>query len=116
MPTEYTDTAIWLIIFLAGLGTLALRLSFILLFGRVEEVPPTVAGVLRFVPAAVLAALVAPALVALTVGTDGSPTVAYEGSKLVAGGVAGAVAWRTESVLATIVVGMVTLWTVQVVV
>lgn len=118
MTTEYGAATIWLVIVAAGAGTLALRLSFILLFGRIDSVPARVVGVLRFVPAAVLAALVAPAFVALSINGGGGGNLlandavglAYEPAKVVAAGVAGLVAWRTESVLATIGIGMVVLW------
>lgn len=111
MTTDLAPATIWLIIVVAAVGTFALRLSFIALLGRVESVPPAVEGVLRFVPAAVLAALVVPAVVALSV--EPAPRLTYEPAKVVAAAVAAVVAWRTESVLATIAVGMVTLWGVQ---
>lgn len=111
MTTEHGAGTIWVIFLAAGAGTFAIRLSFILLLGRLESVPPTLVGVLRFVPAAVLAGLVAPAIVVLSL--DGGVGLAYETEKLLAGTVAAAVAWRTESVIATIGVGMVTLWTLQ---
>jgi len=95
----------WLAVLAAGVGTLAFRVSFVALFGVVEEIPPTVEEVLEFVPPAVLAALVAPAFLA----PEGS--VAVDGNlELAAGAVAVVVAWRTENVLATIASGMATLW------
>lgn len=111
MTTSYGPTEIWIAIVAAGLLTYALRLSFILLLGRVDTVPPRLAGVLRYVPAAVLAALVAPAILSLSA----TPSLAleFETPKLVAGTVAAGVAWRTESVLATIGVGMGVLYLVQ---
>lgn len=109
--TEYGSTTIWTIFVAAAIATYALRLSFILLLDRVEEVPPQVVGVLRFVPAAVLAALVVPAIVVMmiepTVGIDVDP------AKAVAGVIAAFVAWRTENVLATIGIGMIALWSIQ---
>jgi branched-subunit amino acid transport protein len=85
--------------------TLAIRLSFILLFG-VIEVPPILRRALRFVPAAVLAAIILPEIllreekVSLSLGNE----------RLLAGVVAMAVAWRTRNVLLTIGVGMAALW------
>lgn len=89
--------------------TYAIRVSFIALFGRIDTVPPRVEQALAYVPPAVLAALVLPKLVTL------EPTLVetLTHDKLLAGGLAAVVAWRTESVLATIGVGMVTLWTVR---
>lgn len=111
MTTEYAPATIWFVIVAAGAGTLALRLSFILLFGRIDTVPPRVIGVLRYVPAAVLAALVVPAIV--TVAADPTLGLRYDPAKVVAGSLAAVVAWRTENVLATIGVGMVALWTLE---
>lgn len=111
MTTGHEPSTIWLIVVAAGVGTFALRLSFILLFGRIDAVPPRVVGVLRFVPAAVLAALVVPAIVA--VSADPTLGLRYDPAKVVAGSVAAVVAWRSESVLATIGVGMATLWALE---
>ena len=108
MTTDYGSAIIWLIVVAIGIGTYALRVSFVLLLGRVDDVPPAAAGLLRFVPSAVLAALVVPAILSLSV-TPG-PRLVFEPAKLLAGTLATAVAWRTENVLATIAVGMVTLW------
>lgn len=101
-------TTLWAIVLVAGVGTYAFRLSFVMLFGRLEDVPNWLAFLLRFVPAAVLAALVAPAVLAPT----GDPLAGAPPPRLVAGGVAVLVAWRTENLFATIALGMVTLWVV----
>lgn len=52
---------LWLTMVEAGVGTFALRLSFIVLLGRVE-MPLFCRRVLRFLPAAVLTAFVIPLL------------------------------------------------------
>lgn len=106
--TEYTSTVAWVLIATIGVLTFAIRGSFIALFGRLDEVPPGVERTLRFVPAAVLAALVGPALLTVDPATG---VLAYD--KLVAGVVAALVAWRTENVLATMTTGMVALWAVR---
>ncbi len=106
MTTEYGPLAIWTAIVAIGIATFAIRLSFIFLFGRIDDVPPKLELVLRFVPPAVLAALVVPSLV--TIQPSVSATLLDE--RLIAGAVAGAVAWRTENVFATIGVGMGVLW------
>ena len=108
MATSYTGPTVWGLIVVIGVVTFSIRLSFIALFGYLDEIPPQVERVLRFVPAAVLAALVLPSIVTLGPGTGG---IAVE--KLAAGFVATAVAWRTEDVFATIGAGMVTLWVVR---
>lgn len=108
MATEYAGTVVWGVIAVIGVITFAIRGSFIALFGRMDEVPPGVKRTLRFVPAAVLAALVGPAVVSLD---PSAGTLAVD--KLVAGGLAAAVAWRTENVLATMTAGMGALWAVR---
>jgi branched-subunit amino acid transport protein len=104
----YDPAAVWAAVAAIGVLTFLVRVSFIYLFGRVEELPPRVEMALRYVPPAVLAALVAPAFV------DVGPTLlaTLGNDRLLAGAVAAVVAWRTENVAATVVVGMATLWTV----
>ena len=100
-----SDIDVWAVIALVGVGTFLIRFSFFVLFEYLETVPAGVERALRFVPAAVLAALVAPAVVVV----DGSPAISLANGRLLAAGLAVVVAWRTESVLATIVAGMATL-------
>lgn len=108
MATSYTGPTIWGLIAVIGALTFLIRLSFIALFGYLDEIPPRIAHGLRFVPAAVLAALVFPSFITLDPGAGG---IAVD--KLAAGLVAGGVAWRTENVLMTIGAGMATLWAVR---
>lgn len=105
---SYDDATLWGVVVAVGLVTLALRLSFILLFGKVDDLPEGVERTLELVPAAVLSALVVPAVVSL----EPDVGLVAEPAKVVAAVVAGGVAWRTEDVLATIAVGMGTLWLV----
>ncbi|MFB6168342.1 MAG: AzlD domain-containing protein [Haloferacaceae archaeon] len=97
---------VWGVVVVVGVVTFVFRHSFVYLFGRVETIPPRLRAPLRYVPPAVLAALVAPALV-------GSPLAAGPvlTPRTAAGGVAALVAWRTENTGATLVAGMVALWT-----
>ena len=99
---------VWLAIFIAGLLTYATRLSFILLFGRVE-IPLWLRRALRYVPPAVLTAIVFPELLL----QDGALFLAPGNDRLVAGIVAILVAWRTKNVLLTILAGMLVLWVLQ---
>jgi len=101
--------ALWIVIGAVGGLTYLSRLSFIALFAR-WEMPSFVARALRFVPAAMLTAIVVPA-VALR-GTDAVDPALAE-AKLVAAFVAALVAWRTRSPTATMTLGMVTLWLAQ---
>lgn len=109
MSTDHGAAGIWLVIGAIALATYAIRLSFIYLFGRIDEVPPRVEHALRFVPPAVLAALTVPAIVTI------QPTVPATvlDDRFIAGAVAFVVAWRTENIFATITAGMVALWVVR---
>lgn len=108
MSTSYSEPTIWALIVIIGVLTFLIRVSFIGLFGYLDEIPPQIEHGLRFVPAAVLAALVFPSFITLGAGAGG---IAVD--KLAAGFVAGAVAWQTENVLLTIGAGMATLWVVR---
>lgn len=100
--------ALWLTIVGAGAVSFALRLSFIALLGRME-IPPLLGRALRFVPAAVLTAVVVP----LLFFESGSLEVSVGNERLVAGVVAAVIAWRTRNVLLTFGGGMATLWMLQ---
>jgi branched-subunit amino acid transport protein len=95
---------IWLVMLLGGALTFGMRLSFIYLFGRFE-IPAMVKRALRFVPPAVLSALIAPALFM----PDNTLDLSLSNARLMAGVVAILVAWRTKNTLLTILVGMITL-------
>ena len=105
--TSYSPLALWGLIAVVAAGTWGIRASFIALLGRVEEIPPALMRVLRLIPAAVLAALVAPAL------THGTGSFDLGTARFAAGVAAAAVAWRTRNVVATIAVGMGVLWLLQ---
>lgn len=98
------DLAIWATMFGMGLVTLLSRLSFIAAWGRIN-LPEGLREALRFVPPAVLAAIIVPALVF----ANGQLNLSADNDRLIAGLVATLIAWRTRNALATIVVGMVTL-------
>ena len=92
----------------AGLLTGLTRLSFIALLGRVQT-PPLLARALRYVPPAVLSAIIFPELVIRA----GTLNVSFGNWRLIAGLIATVVAWRTRNVLLTIAVGMAALWALQ---
>jgi branched chain amino acid efflux pump len=98
---------LWLTIVGAGAVTFALRLSFIAMLGRMEM--PLLRRALRFVPAAVMTAVVIP----LLFYSNGALEVSLGNERLLAGLVAALIAWRTRSVLFTLSGGMVALWTLQ---
>jgi branched-subunit amino acid transport protein len=97
---------LWAIILVVGALNYASRLSFIALFSR-RSIPPLLARALRFVPAAMLTALIVPMVVA--------PGGAIEPAspRVLAALVAAAVAFRTRSTLATLAAGMLALWIIQ---
>lgn len=102
------DTTVWLAIALGGLGTFLIRGSFLFLFDYVGGVPPRVQRLLRFVPAAVLAALVVPAVLA-----PSDAVTVLGNDRLFAAGAAALVAWHTESIFATIGTGLIALVVLQ---
>ncbi len=103
-----STAALWLTILGAGAVTFALRLSFIALLGRLQ-IPPTLGRALRFVPAAMLTAVVIP----LLFYEDGVLQFSLGNERLLAGLAAALIAWRTRSVLLTLGGGMATLWILQ---
>lgn len=106
---------VWLVVAVAGVGTFSIRASFLFLLGRVDGIPARAERALRFVPAAVLAALVVPSFLQVEGGplaarpTLASVVAAFSGPRFLAGVIAAAVAYRTESILATILVGLIAL-------
>jgi branched-subunit amino acid transport protein len=96
---------LWLTMIAIGIATFALRLSFIYLFGRVE-IPGLVIQALRYVPPAVLSAIVFPELLM----PAGQLNLSLGNGRLIAGFLAALVAWRTKNVVLTILTGMVALY------
>jgi branched-subunit amino acid transport protein len=90
---------------LLGVSTFVLRLSFIHWFGA-RPIPPALKSALRFVPASALAALILPAVVY----SGDSPGFQLENFRLFAAAVAAVVAWKSRSVLLTLVSGLGLLW------
>jgi branched-subunit amino acid transport protein len=100
--------SLWLVILVSGLLTFAIRLSFILLLDRIK-VPDWFRRGLRFVPMAVLSAIILPQLATLNAALD----LSLRNPQLYAGALAILVAWRTKNVLLTIVMGMAALLVFQ---
>lgn len=99
---------LWVTIIIIGLLTLGIRLSFMVFMGKLQ-VSPIVQQALRFVPIAVLSALIAPALFF----PSGSLNISLSNIRLLAGILAILVAWRTKNVLLTILSGMACLLLLQ---
>ncbi len=101
------SVTLWVVIVVVGILNYLSRLSFIAIFAR-RSMPPMLARALKYVPAAMLTALVLPMVVvgAPNVGTATSPRV-------VAALVAGGVGFATRNTLATMAAGMLSLWALQ---
>ena len=98
----------WLIVFAGGAATYAMRLSFIYLLGRIG-VSEVLRRALRFVPPAVLSAIVLPELLA----PGGTIALGPDNHRLLAGMFAVVVAWRTRNAVATTLAGMLVLLALQ---
>ena len=104
-----TTPELWITVFGMGLVTFATRLSFILTSGQFE-MPPLFRRALRYVPPAVLSAIILPELLR----PGGAPVDAsWHNVRWAAGIIAALVAWRTRNALITILVGMAVLWGLQ---
>jgi branched-subunit amino acid transport protein len=91
---------VWVAIVLSGVGTYAMRASFLVFAHRLAEVPPSVQRLLRQIPPAALASIVVPAVLRPHGDID-----LFQG-RFVAGATAALVAWRTRNIALTLVVGM----------
>jgi branched-subunit amino acid transport protein len=99
--------SIWLVFILAGLITFLSRLSFIMLIGR-HSVSPLLDRMLRFIPPAVLTAIIFPEIFM----KDGALAISPANPRMLAGLLAAVMAWKSRSAVLTIVVGMLALWLV----
>ena len=93
---------IWIVMLAIGLLTYLTRLTFTVLLQHWQP-PKIVESALRYVPVAVLTAIIVPEL--LVVGT--SVDFSLGNARLIAGVVAILVAWFSKSAVLTIVIGMV---------
>lgn len=98
---------LWAIVAIVGVLNYLSRLSFIAIFAR-RHVPVLLARAFRYVPAAMLTALVLP----MVVGAPGE-TLSASVPRIVAAILAGVVAFATRSTLGTLATGMVALWALQ---
>jgi branched-subunit amino acid transport protein len=99
---------LWLMLLVIGAITYTIRLSCIGLLGQ-RDMPALLLKALRFVPIAVLPAIILPQLFL----RNNALALSVQNPRWMAGIVAGIVAWRTRNVLLTIAVGMVVLWMLQ---
>ena len=100
--------SLFLTILAMGLVTYALRLSLIGALGKLE-MPEIVIRALRFVPPAVLTAIIVPEILL----PDNELDLSLGNARLIAGLLAALVAWRSKNVVLTVVVGMGALWLIE---
>ncbi|MCO6451943.1 MAG: AzlD domain-containing protein [Caldilineales bacterium] len=104
-------TADFLTILGMGLVTYAIRLLPIQAFTRIK-LPVWAYQAMRYIPAAVLTAIIVPELLFANNELALSPL----NGRLIAGVIASVVAWRTRNVVLTVFVGMVIVWLFQAIV
>ena len=92
-----------------ALVTFAVRYPVLALLGKIP-LPKPIFRALRFVPPAVLTAIVLPALL---LSPQNQLDVGLTNTHLVAGLIAVLIAWRTRNLLLTILLGMLALWVWQ---
>lgn len=95
-------SGLWFMLFIIGGLTFVTRLSFILILDKWDP-PEIFKRGLRFVPLAVLPALILPELFV----HENAIAIPLDVPRLAAALAAGLVAWRTKNMLLTILVGMV---------
>ncbi len=101
-------SSIWLVMIAVGLLTFLTRLSFVLLLERWQP-PELVQRALRYVPVAVLTAIIMPELLVV----EGQLDFSLGNARLLAGLAAALVAWRSKSALWTIAAGMLVFLVLQ---
>lgn len=98
---------LWAVVLVVGALNYLSRLSFIALFAR-RRIPPLLGRAFRYVPVAMLTALILPMIVAAP-GSDWAPAL----PKIAAAIVAGVVAFFTRSQVKTLFTGMLALWALE---
>jgi branched-subunit amino acid transport protein len=94
----------WLMLVICGLATFLTRLSFIAVFGK-REIPHWLRSSLQYVPVAVLSVIICQSLFYPIDRLNFS----LSNTRLLAGLIAGLVAWFSRNAILTILVGIVAL-------
>jgi branched-subunit amino acid transport protein len=100
-----SDLSLWGMFLAVGVGTFAMRLSFVELYGR-WRIPALLSRALLYVPASVLASLVLPAVVY----PNGQGEFVFNNPQIPAAIIAAWIAWKIRSTVLTLAVGMAALW------
>lgn len=95
---------IWLTMILAGIITFVIRISFILLYGKIH-VPIRVQQALNLVPPAVFSAIIFPDMLL----QNNQLAIHLNNGRMIAGMLAILVAWRTRNIILTVLIGMIVL-------
>ena len=98
----------WITMLIVGMLTFGIRLSFIVILERWQP-PAIIQRALRFVPIAVLSAIIVPELIL----PGGTLDISLGNLRLLAGIVAIFVAWQTQNIIWTIIAGMGVLLALQ---
>ncbi|MGC1816611.1 MAG: AzlD domain-containing protein [Casimicrobiaceae bacterium] len=99
---------LWAVIAIVGTLNYLSRLSFIAIFSR-RHIPLLLVRAFRYVPAAMLTALVLP----MVVEAPGGGAAAAAAPRIAAAIVAGWVGFRTHNTLKTLAAGMLALWSLR---
>jgi branched-subunit amino acid transport protein len=100
---------LWLIIIGMGVITYTIRLSMIVMSGQLQ-LNDELQRALRYVPPAVLSAIIVPEMIQ----PGGTLDISLGNERLLAGLIAIVVAWYTKNMIWTVAIGMITLWLLQV--
>ena len=99
---------LWLVVIGMGVITYAIRLSMIVLSGQIQ-LSDSLQRALRYVPPAVLSAIIVPEMVQ----PGGTLDLSLGNERLLAGLIAIVVAWTTKNMIWTVAIGMIALWILQ---
>ena len=99
---------LWLVIIGMGVITYTIRLSMIVMSGQIE-IGDNIQRALRYVPPAVLSAIIVPEMLQ----PGGTLDISLGNERMLAGLIAIAVAWFTKNLLWTVAIGMLSLWILQ---
>lgn len=105
MAATASDPFVWSMIVGIGIMTFIIRFAPIALLARLE-LPAWLRQALPYVQPAVMAAIIAPPLFFAV----GAPTIVPDLPRIAAATLAALIAWRTRSILLTVVLGMLAFW------
>lgn len=94
--------SIWLTMILAGIITFVIRVSFVLLFGKIR-VSTRLNQALNLVPPAVFSAIIFPDMFL----QNNQLAIHLNNGRMIAGMLAILVAWRTRNIVLTVLTGMI---------